>query len=141
MTLSFKVTWLICKSTNKDITDKDPNKSNTEGLRTPFQNSEPPLFVPACPPSPLHLFWSYFGTEIISLYLKITEPHGVCSVSPTASLCSRDGDGCLLERTEAERLRVRPGYPQVRDVSVLRGIQFVVGYIDVLARHVEYRCC
>jgi hypothetical protein len=53
---------------------------------------------------------------------KMPEPHDLHSVLSTAPLCSRDGDGCHFERTAAQWLGVRPGYPQVRDGSVLRWI-------------------
>jgi hypothetical protein len=73
---------------------------------------------------------------------KIPEPHDLRSVLPTAPLCSRDGDGCHFERTAAQWLGVRPGYPQVRDGSVLRWILCVaVGYTDILARHAESHWC
>ena len=50
------------------------------------------------------------------------EPHSLRSILPTVPVCSRDGDGCHSERTAAQWLGVRPGYPQVRVGSVLRGI-------------------
>ena len=94
----------------------------------------------------LHLLCTDFGvvfvTADISSNFKMQEPHDLCSVLPTAPLCSRNGDGCHFERTAAQWFGVRPGYPQVRDGSVLRWILCAaVGYIDILARHAESHRC
>jgi hypothetical protein len=62
----------------------------------------------------------FFGTAGISFNFKMSETHGLCSFLPTAPLCSRDSDGCDLERTATKWLGVRPDYPQVRFGNVLR---------------------
>ena len=70
------------------------------------------------------------------------EPHGLCSVLLTARLCSRDVDVCHSERSAAQWLGVRPGYPQVRDGSVLRWtLCAAVSCIDILTRHAESHRC
>jgi hypothetical protein len=133
--------WLIWKSTNNDTAENDQNICNTEELRAPFRNARPPKLYRL----PLLLVCTVcdvFVTADILSNFKMPEPHGLCSVLPTAPLCSRDSDGCHFERTAAQWLGVRPGYPQVRNRSVLRWILCAaVGYVGTLARRAESHHC
>ena len=90
----------------------------------------------------VHCFQFDFGITHISFNFKTSELHDLRSGLPTVPLCSRDGDGCHSERTAAQWLGVRPGYPQVRDGSVLKWIVCATaGNIDILARYAESHCC
>ena len=123
MTLRFRMPWFKCIFTNTDTGENDQNLYVTKRESGAHSNSPGRGNLYRLH---LHLLCTDFGvvfvTADISSNFKMPEPHDLCSVLPTAPLCSRDGDGCHFERTAAQWLGVRPGYPQVRNGSVLRWI-------------------
>jgi hypothetical protein len=136
------VIWLFCNSKNIILPRTTKTFSIQSGFVPPFTILVPGNLYRARLYFVCDDFGVAFDNASISYIFKMPVPHGLCSVLPTAALCSRDGDGCHFERTAGRWIWVRPGYPQVRDGSVLMWILCAaVSYIDILARHVESHRC